>query len=241
METPLLIILGLVGLQILNEAEALYWLGRIAGRFASIFVKPGPTSGRYNSGESLVVREIEHGRATLMVRRDAAAKAASAHLIVWGAGGHMLGKTYHDLGSRPAETFGTEVVEAFIATANERLKQMASAKESQDKPAGTPAKTAPTEGELAISVKRVPTVTRGMILEIGFMKRAMSDREISQFGVRYRTTEGVEDVVWGVDLKRALKEAEATVGDKVEILKVGRKVVEEGRAPMNLWKIAKIL
>lgn len=39
-----------------------------------------------------------------------------------------------------------------------------------------------------------------------------------------RTPEGVEDAVWGVDLKRAMASANVTVGDTVkEILKIGRK------------------
>jgi hypothetical protein len=37
-----------------------------------------------------------------------------------------------------------------------------------------------------------------------------------------------------------MESAKVSVGDYVEILKIGRKTVEKGKAPMNLYQIAKI-
>lgn len=91
-----------------------------------------------------------------------------------------------------------------------------------------------------IRMKKVPTVFRGIIVESGMMKRPLDDKIIDSFGIRYKTPEGFEDAVWGVDLKRAMESARVSVGDYVEILKIGRKTVEKGKAPMNLYQIAKI-
>lgn len=96
------------------------------------------------------------------------------------------------------------------------------------------------EHQAAITLKKTPQVFRGIVIESGVMERALQDKIIKSFGVRYRTPEGVEDAVWGVDLKRAMASASVAVGDHVEILKIGRKTVEKGKAPMNLYQIAKI-
>lgn len=94
--------------------------------------------------------------------------------------------------------------------------------------------------DAAIKMRKFPSIYRGLVLEIGYMQRATDEKEFNCFGVRYRTAEGVEDIIWGVNLKTAFNEAQATVGDEVEILKIGRKIIEENKAPMNLYKVAKI-
>ncbi len=94
--------------------------------------------------------------------------------------------------------------------------------------------------DAAIKMHRHPTVFRGVIMEAGVMPRSLSDKVINQFQIRYRTPEGIEDAVYGADLKRALESANVKDGDHVEILKIGRKTVEKGKAPMTLYQIAKL-
>lgn len=92
----------------------------------------------------------------------------------------------------------------------------------------------------SIKLKRFPSVYRGIITEVGMMKQNKGDREYDTFGVRYTTQEGVVEAVFGANLRTALREAKADVGDHVEILKIGRKTIEKGKAPMNLFKVAKL-
>ena len=92
----------------------------------------------------------------------------------------------------------------------------------------------------SIKLKRFPSVYRGVITEVGVMKQNKGDREFDTFGVRYTTQEGVVEAVFGANLRAALKEAKVDVGDHVEILKIGRKTIEKGKAPMNLFKVAKL-
>ncbi len=92
----------------------------------------------------------------------------------------------------------------------------------------------------SIKLKRFPSVYRGVITEVGVMKQNKGDREFDTFGVRYTTQEGVVEAVFGANLRTALREAKADVGDHVEILKIGRKTIEKGKAPMNLFKVAKL-
>ena len=92
----------------------------------------------------------------------------------------------------------------------------------------------------SIKLKRFPSVYRGVITEVGMMKQSKDGREFDTFGVRYATQEGVVEAVFGANLRTALREAKANVGDRVEILKIGRKTIEAGKAPMNLFKVAKL-
>ena len=89
-------------------------------------------------------------------------------------------------------------------------------------------------------LRRFPSVYRGIITEIGMMRQNKGDREFDTFGVRYLTQEGVVEAAFGANLRMALREANADVGDHVEILKIGRKTIEKGKAPMNLYKVAKL-
>lgn len=96
------------------------------------------------------------------------------------------------------------------------------------------------QSEGAIKLRKFPSVSRGVILEIGHMPRVLGGKTLNQFGVKYRTPDGVEDVVWGVDLRTVLHDAKAGVGDTVEILKIGRKTIDEDKAPMNLYTATKL-
>lgn len=89
-------------------------------------------------------------------------------------------------------------------------------------------------------LKKFPSVYRGVITEVGMMPQSKDGKEFTTYGLRYRTPEGVEDAVYGVNLRNALRDAMANVGDHVEILKIGRRTVEQGKAPMNLFKVAKL-
>lgn len=91
-----------------------------------------------------------------------------------------------------------------------------------------------------IKLKKFPSLYRGVITEIGMMKQNKGDREFDTFGVRIRTQEGIVDAVFGANLRVALRQANAGVGDSVEILKVGRKTIDPNKAPMNLFTIAKL-
>lgn len=94
--------------------------------------------------------------------------------------------------------------------------------------------------EPAIKVKRFPSVFRGTVLEMGMLPKSGRDGDFMCYGVRYLTPEGVEDIVWGVNLRTAFSDAKAKVGDEVEILKIGRKTVDEGKAPMNMYQVKKL-
>lgn len=77
-------------------------------------------------------------------------------------------------------------------------------------------------------------------LEEASLPKAGKEGDIERYGVRYRTPEGLEEVVWGGDLRTAFNDSGAGVNDEVEILKIGRKTIEKGKAPMNLYKVRKL-
>ncbi len=208
-----------------------------------------------------IVKHLDQGRATLMMRHRASKNACTASLIIWsGKKKRRIEDSYYDLGMRTADGIGEEIIEEFVQKAKQKLDEL--------KPRGRSKRTLKADGEMektvmpetpameqgsstvaveanekpepAIKIKKFPSVYRGRILEAGIMPRAIGNETIEMFGVRYRTAEGVEDVVWGTNLKTELRDAKANVGDDVEILKIGRKTVGEGKAPMNLYKVCKI-
>lgn len=208
-----------------------------------------------------IVKHLDEGRATLMMRHRASKKACTAQLIIWsGRKKRHIRDSYYDLGMRSADGIGEEIIEAFIKEAQERigeLKSQGSRKKREKKvvaevqavaqpealPVGAGATVSIEDNqkpEPAIKKKKFPSVFRGEILQEGFMPRALGDEVKDCYGVRYRTDEGVEDTVWGVNLKTELHNAKAGVGDVVEILKIGRKTMEKGKAPMNLYKVTKL-
>lgn len=225
--------------------------------------------------QPLVVRHLNSGNATLMVRHRARMSGCTAHLVIWsGKKKRRIQDSYYDLGIIQANGIGHDIVEQFLRIAQEKIGELkatgkqkqrrrrkitaeaapeasleAEAQASQSAEAGQPAAASnePTvvveenqKPDPAIRMKRFPSVFRGVVLEMGMMPRALNGEEITCFGVRYRTAEGVIDVVWGTNLRTAFRDAKAGLGDEVEILKIGRKTVEEGKAPMNLYKVAKI-
>ena len=209
-----------------------------------------------------IVKHFNDGKATLMMRHRASKNACTASLIVWsGKKKRRIEDSYYDLGMRTADGIGEEIIEEFVQLAKQKLDEL--------KPQGRKKRTQKTEGEMeqsfapevpseagkgsstvaieanekpepAIKIRKFPSVYRGRIIEAGIMPRAIGNETIEMYGVRYKTAEGVDDVVWGANLKTELRDAHAVVGDDVEILKIGRKTVGEGKAPMNLYKVCKI-
>lgn len=220
----------------------------------------------------LIVRELNKGKVTMLVRYRARKQACTAHLIIWsGAKRNRIQDSYYDLGVIPGDTVTEEVIQSFMALAISRMEELQNAgrrtrkakaeqKQQQEvvqqevavvvQPAIVPAvsvedavqptvvvEDSPPE---SIRLRKFPSVYRGIITEIGMMPHNKGGEDFTVFGVRYRTSEGIEDAVFGANLRIAIREAQAGIGDKVEILKIGRKTVEAGKAPMNLFKVAKL-
>ena len=204
----------------------------------------------------LVVKQLDQGRATLILRYRARKQACTAHLIVWsGAKRRRIQDSYYDLGVIAGDQVDEKVINEFLSLAKDKLVELQTAgrKKRQQKaeavvlptelaveqPAAVP-ETLNSVLDGSVKLKRFPSVLRGIILEAGVMKQSKNGAEFETYGVKYQTPDGVEDVVFGRNLRLALKEAMAGVGDHVEILKIGRKTVEEGKAPMNLFQVTKL-
>lgn len=238
--------------------------------------------------QSLVVRDIEDGKGTVIMRYRNRKHVVTAHLIVWAGESKRKKKfrhedSYYDLGFFDAKEVTFEIIAKATSEARYKLAELArprprrAAAQAAEVVAEVVQQVATVQAEVAtpapverssgaqtvveqtvvsaaaavevedngehqpaIKLKKTPAVFRGVILESGPMRRALQDKVITSFGVKYRTPEGIEDAVWGVDLQRAMASANVTVGDTVEILKIGRKTIEKGKAPMNLYQIAKI-
>lgn len=212
----------------------------------------------------LVVKHLDHGKATLILRYRSRNKACTAQLIVWsGAKRRRIQDSYYDLGVIAKDKVDDDVVKDFLKRARERLDELVTAgkrtrkkktlaialqgegvpeEHPDDQPVATDSAAMdvdPTPA-LASQLKKFPSVYRGIITEAGMMTQERNGAQFNIYGVRYRTQDGLEDAVFGANLKIALREAMAGVGDTVEILKIGRKTIEKGKAPMNLFKVAKI-
>jgi len=138
-----------------------------------------------------------------------------------------------------AEAAVSEVVVAEVAEAPADVAIVAAPEVVEQKAEVPPLVVEDTPPE-SIKLRKFPSVYRGIIKEIGMMTQSKDGREFETFGVRFETQEGIVDAVFGVNLREALRDAKADVGDQVEILKIGRKTITKGKAPMNLFKIAKL-
>jgi hypothetical protein len=86
-----------------------------------------------------------------------------------------------------------------------------------------------------------PSVTRGVLVKSGLLPKPQpGGGEIQVFGLVVRTEEGEEKHLWGRDLQQGLARCGAKVGDAIEVIKLGRTRLEEGKAPMNLYTVTKI-
>jgi hypothetical protein len=257
-----------------------------AATITPVHPAPAPTVVQSSQPEpapaAMAVRDMQEGKATLIVRYRPRKKVVSAIMIVWAGvnkrAENRLEDSYYDLGFFDAQEVSDAVVARAVDEANKKLVELTPTRKCG---ANAEAAAAMTSGENAqanssevtaveksaatltakasastvvsvaivdddgehqpeIKLRKTPSVYRGVILASGMMKRPLDDKIIDSFGIRYRTPEGIEDAVWGVDLRRAMESAKVSVGDYVEILKIGRKTVEKGKAPMNLYQIAKI-
>lgn len=215
--------------------------------------------------QPLIVKHLDQGKATLIVRYRVRKQACTAHLIVWsGAKRLKIQDSYYDLGIIPRGQVDAEVVSECLALARTKLQELKEAGRRTRKSKAVAVELQPaielaTQPEVAaieevvmaetvdvpmpdpsVKLKRFPSVFRGVILEIGMMQQTKNGANFDIYGVKYRTPEGIEDSVFGANLKVALHEAMAGVGDHVEILKIGRKTMEEGKAPMNLFQVSKL-
>lgn len=246
----------------------------------------------------LHVRQINEGKATLLVRYRSRKRACTGMLIIWsGAKRRRIQDSYYDLGIVDAQVVTEDVIEHFMAAANTKLfeltqagrkkrqvkveeqalqvvnAELASIQEagevlsvealaavqteaeqlapfddlpieayatvqSQDE---QPACVAEAEDNLGqIKLRKFPSVYRGVITEIGMLPQVKGNEQFEVFGVRLMTDEGVSDAVFGANLKLALRDAQAEVGDRVEIVKIGRKIIDPKKAPMNLFTAMKL-
>ncbi len=208
----------------------------------------------------LIVRHLDQGRATLLIRYRTRKNACTGHLIVWsGAKRKRIQDSYYDLGIIAQDKVDDLVIEEFLRSAMQRLNELRAEglkKRTRIKKAAATdvietefleskeavvaeavVAEAPQEN---VKLKAFPSVYRGVITEIGMLTKEGGESPVSVFGVRYRTLDGSEQSVFGGDLRSALRDVKAGVGDEVEILKLGRKTVEQGRAPMNLFQVTKL-
>lgn len=284
--TPAVLVAYILGLSLLASYKRMKsWLPmKKAATISPALPAPAPTVVQPSHSEhapaAMAVRDMQDGKATLIVRYRPRKKVVSAIMIVWAGvnkrAESRLEDSYYDLGFFDAQEVSNAVIARAVDEANKKLAELASARKCG---ANAEAAVAMTSGENAqanssevtaveksaatltakagastvvavadddgehqpeIKLRKTPSVYRGVILASGMMKRPLDDKIIDSFGIRYRTPEGIEDAVWGVDLRRAMESAKVSVGDYVEILKIGRKTVEKGKAPMNLYQIAKI-
>lgn len=210
----------------------------------------------------LMVRDLST-QATLVMLERPSRGCVDTRLIVWSAeeGGKKVQQKYLELGMLPGSRIESDLVTRAIALAKIKLDELdgkapaaadveaAKPVEEQESQFAKPAKSKKAKASMVeqtneeqdpqIKLLKKPVSHRGIVLQMGMMPRALDSGERPCYGVRYRTEEGVEDVLWGVGLRTEFTAAKVGIGDHVEILKIGRKVMEEGKAPMNLYRVTK--
>ena len=210
----------------------------------------------------LIARHLSD-KCTLLVRHRPDRTCCTAHMIIWAGTKKKLRDSYYDLAVLEDVEPTDAVLDQCIALAKAKVKELAEAgkqKREAAKLARLQAKAAvaviePQSPETvtesssvtvedappeAVTLRKFPSVSRGIITEIGMMTQFKSGEEFETFGVRFRTPDGVSDAVYGANLRNALLEAKAGVGDSVEILKIGRKTIDPKKAPMNLFQVKKL-
>jgi len=86
-----------------------------------------------------------------------------------------------------------------------------------------------------------PFVVKGELLRASKMtKDGVTDGK-TVYGAIVRQDDGKETTLWGAGLKVEIAKAGVKPGDQVEIIKLGRKTIEEGKAPMNVYKVSKLI
>ncbi len=210
----------------------------------------------------LIARHLSD-KCTLLVRHRPDRKCCTAHMIIWAGTKKKLRDSYYDLAVLEDVEPTDAVLDQCMDLAKAKVKELAEAgkqKREAAKLARLQAKAAvaviePQSAETvtesssvtvedappeAVKLRKFPSVSRGIITEIGMMPQSKDGKEFETYGVRFRTPDGVSDAVYGANLRNALQEAKAGVGDSVEILKIGRKTIDPNKAPMNLFQVKKL-
>ncbi|MDK9702376.1 MAG: hypothetical protein OEL20_04500 [Sulfuritalea sp.] len=205
---------------------------RLSAKAQNCLVPAGPVIG------TSVIREL--GQATLFVHQREE-EGVSAHMIVWqpvaSETAVRVQETHIALCMFPGGRIENQMIDDALALAKAKLATL------KVLPGVTKevAAAVPIAGdEPAVKRRKVPVVHRGTILQMGKMPRTQGTETITMYGVTYRNEAGAEDTVWGIHLRSELKAVGAGVGDRVEITKVGRKVLEEGKAPMTVFEVKKL-
>jgi hypothetical protein len=215
----------------------------------------------------LLVRHLAD-KATVMIRPKREPGGFTGSMIVWRGKKTRKGYTdvQYDLGIITTSAPHYEAAEQFLLLAKEKLEELAAkgvsrrtkkekaeiaapvvspegqgtcpdenVLDTEDQPDDAPAITEP-----AIRLRRFRNVFCGVITEIGMMERCKDGKMFEVFGIRLRTQEGVVEELYGIHLQTVLRAARASIGDQVEIIKVGYKDFNNGKAPMNLYQLAKL-
>lgn len=217
------------------------------------FVDPSP----------LAVREIGCGKATVLVRYRESKKTATANLIIWAGKRKGLHDSYYDLGARPATALGDKIVAEFVQLGRQKLaelealgtakrasrKRVVQAPAAPDVPAEQtvveePVQTAITDDAPVPSPvvrKSFPSITRGALMHIGPLDKMAGDKTKKVYGVVVQEEDrGTLVTLWGSDLKKHVEKLGLKLGEKVEIIKLGRQILDPNKAPMNLYSVAKL-
>lgn len=86
-----------------------------------------------------------------------------------------------------------------------------------------------------------PFVVKGELLRASKMAKDGATDGKTVYGAIVRQDDGKETTLWGAGLKVEIAKAGVKPGDQVEIIKLGRKTIEEGKAPMNVYKVSKLI
>lgn len=93
----------------------------------------------------------------------------------------------------------------------------------------------------AVKLLAKPIVTKGELVRASKMAKEGAEPGKTVYGAIVRKDDGTETTLWGAGLKTEIAKAGAKVGDQLEIIKLGRKTIEEGKGPMNVYKVTKLL
>lgn len=203
--------------------------------------------------EPLIVKHLDEGRSTVLIRRRERRGVITGQLLIWsGVKRKKIQDSLYDLGVIKAAVVTEEVIQRFIAdamnvlhdlkTVGRRKKQQRGqeAEEVVSVPVVTEEQPVVASEESIKPTHSFPDVYRGVITSIGYSPKDIGDRTIEAFGITYMTDSGDKLDLTGSHLRTALQEAGATEGDKVEIVKVGKKLMGKGKSPMQLFRVAKV-
>ena len=91
-----------------------------------------------------------------------------------------------------------------------------------------------------IELRKTPKIVCGILTRSGISAYESSKGKYDVFSVTIRMDDGSEETLKGANLQSGLIKAKAAIGDHIEVIKVGRKTMEEGKAPMSLYHVSKL-